>query len=192
MRRGAGIVQRMLQHWTHQTSAAAFECWHVHALKQKHMEQVCTHMVQKMLNHSLDVAMMTWKDHARKQRRATAVCARVVGHWLHRVSAHALETWRDHTRRKARGEGVVRRVLAHSLHRTAAGARCFFFFSSCAFTQYLGPWCNRCIRLCWIHLLVYTYFHLLVYKYLSLVIRHVAHVGQHVSPQKVFHCRGLI
>ena len=55
------------------------------------MEQVCTRVVDKMLNHSLDVAMMTWRDHARKQQRATTA----------------------HVKQMRRGENIVARVLLH-------------------------------------------------------------------------------
>ena len=55
------------------------------------MEQVCTRVVDKMLNHSLDAAMMTWRDHARKQQRATTA----------------------HVKQMRRGENIVARVLLH-------------------------------------------------------------------------------
>mgnify|MGYP007004053072 FL=1 len=80
------------------------------------MEHVCTRIVNKILNHSLDVAMMTWKDHARKQQRATTVCARVVSHWQHRCTAHAIESWHLHAKEQRRMEDLCSKIVRHMLN----------------------------------------------------------------------------
>jgi hypothetical protein len=90
--RAEGICQRVLGHMSRRCAAFAFGIC-LPLLEQKNMEQVCTHMMKKMLHHSLDVVMITWKDHARKLRRASVVCARVVGHLLHHAAAAAFESF---------------------------------------------------------------------------------------------------
>ena len=80
------------------------------------MEQVCTRVVDKMLNHSLDAAMMTWRDHARKQQRATTVCARVISHWQHRCTANAFESWHLHAKEQRRMEDLCSKIVRHMLN----------------------------------------------------------------------------
>jgi hypothetical protein len=56
------------------------------------MEGVCSRVLLKMLNRSLDLALCKWKDRAQEQRRAERVAKKVLKHWTQRTAAGAFES----------------------------------------------------------------------------------------------------
>ena len=67
---------KILKHWTHRTTAGAFECWHEHASEQRRMEEVCSKVVSHLMHRELAMALDTWRECAQKQRRAGKITGR--------------------------------------------------------------------------------------------------------------------
>jgi len=66
--------------------------WWDHAKHQRRMEDVCSRVLLKMLNRSLDVFFCTWHANA----RARAMLYRILGHWAHRTLSAAFAAWLMH------------------------------------------------------------------------------------------------
>ena len=60
------------------TSAAAFEGWRKHSLKQKRMEDVSFKVIKHMMNRSLSMAFDTWQEHALDQARMRGILERCI------------------------------------------------------------------------------------------------------------------
>ena len=106
-----GRWTRVLKHWGHRTSAAAFDSWHAHAEEQRRLSKSAGKIVGHWLHRTVSMAYETWHEHAHGQARMRGILRRITERWLHREAAVALASWRESCERQRRAEYITTRVV---------------------------------------------------------------------------------
>jgi hypothetical protein len=143
-------------HWTHRTTAAAFESWHAHASEQKEQNAVCTRVLRHMLKRKLSIAFDSWRAHSLAQKRMETVCGRIVAKMLNGKLAVAFVTWREHASEQRHMQDVCSRMLLKMMHRSLAIAwkRWLDHYLELArllrmSNRVLARWCHVCLASSW-------------------------------------------
>ena len=94
-KRAIEVCSRVVGHWQHRVSGAAFESWRLHEMEQRRMRELCSRVVVKMMKRGMDAAFVFWQAQATRQRRTREVCARAVTKMQRLGVDCAFTTWRE-------------------------------------------------------------------------------------------------
>ena len=86
------IIQRTAMRMQFLVMYKAYATWADQAKHQRRIQDVCSRVLLKMMNRSLDVFFCTWHANA----RARAMLYRILGHWAHRTLSAAFAAWLMH------------------------------------------------------------------------------------------------
>ena len=111
------VAKKVLKHWKHRTTSAAFESWHAHASEQKKLKTLFTRVLHHLLNRKLSITFETWREHSLAQKRMETVGGRIIARMLNGTLAAALVKWREHASEQRHMQDVCSRVLLKVMHR---------------------------------------------------------------------------
>ena len=94
-KRAIEVCSRVVGHWQHRVSGAAFESWRLHEMEQRRMRELCSRVVVKMMKRGMDAAFVFWQAQATRQRMTREVCARAVTKMQRLGVDCAFTTWRE-------------------------------------------------------------------------------------------------
>ena len=93
-----------------------------HARQRQRLEDVCTSIVERIINGEVARAFATWTLFTQTHKRSVQAVSRILRHWQAGKLAVAFETWHDHGHEQVRSRGLLTRIAQRWRLRESAAA----------------------------------------------------------------------